>query len=232
MSETGRTPIRSWLEDDRPREKLVRKGPSALSDAELIAILINIGTKELSAVDLAQEILSRVNGNLIELSRLSVAELMKFKGIGEAKAITIAAALELGKRRRSSEILDRKAIKSSRDAFEVLQQNLADLSEEKFCIILLNRANRVLSVEMVSTGGIAGTVVDPKKIFKIALDAKASSIILGHNHPSGMINPSEADNKLTSKLKQAGNFLDLPILDHIIVGDETFFSYADEGLIG
>lgn len=231
MSENGRTPIHAWSEDDQPREKLIRKGPSALSDAELLAILINIGTKEQSAVDLSQVILNKANGNLIELSRLSVTDLMKFKGVGKAKAITIAAALELGKRRRSSEILDRKTITSSRDAFEVLQQNLADLNEEKFCIIMLNRANRVLNVEMVSVGGFAGTVVDPKKIFKIALDAKASSIILGHNHPSGQIKPSDADNKLTDKLKKAGEVLDLRVLDHIIVGDENFYSYADEGLI-
>jgi len=231
MSETGRTPIKLWLEDDRPREKLLIKGPAALSDAELIAILINIGTRELSALDLAQEILNKAEGSLIELSRLSVKELLKFKGIGEAKAITIAAALELGKRRRSSEILDRRTIRSSQDAFEVLQEKLADLNEERFCIILLNRANRVLNVEMVSTGGLAGTVADPKKIFKIALDAKASSIILGHNHPSGMTKPSEADNKLTSKLKSSGDLLDLPVLDHIIVGDEKYFSYADEGMM-
>ncbi|HNX43834.1 MAG TPA: DNA repair protein RadC [Bacteroidales bacterium] len=231
MSETGRTPIKLWLEDDRPREKLLIKGPAALSDAELIAILINIGTRELSALDLAQEILNKAEGNLIELSRLSVKDLLKFKGIGEAKAITIAAALELGKRRRSSEILDRRTIRSSHDAFELLQEKLADLNEERFCIILLNRANRVLNVEMVSTGGFAGTVADPKKIFKIALDAKASSIILGHNHPSGMTKPSEADNKLTSKLKSSGDILDLPVLDHIIVGDEKYFSYADEGMM-
>jgi DNA repair protein RadC len=229
MSEPNKNTIKNWAEDDRPREKLLLKGASALSDAELMAILINSGNTQESAVELSQRILNDVSGNLIELSKLTVHDLKHYKGIGEAKAITIVAALQLGKRRRSSEILERKQVRSSRDAFEVLQEKLSDQNYELFCVLLMNRANKVIRTEYVSEGGISGTAVDPKRVFRIALEYKASSIILGHNHPSGQITPSDADIKLTDKLKKAGEYLEIPVLDHIIVGDERFYSFADEG---
>jgi DNA repair protein RadC len=229
MNDPTKNTIKQWAEDDRPREKLLLKGATALSDAELIAILINSGNTDESAVELSQRILTEVAGNLIELSKLTVHDLQRYKGIGEAKAITIVAALELGKRRRTSEILERKQIRSSRDAFEVLVEKLSDQNYELFCIVLMNRANKVIRTDYVSEGGVSGTAVDPKRIFKMALEYKASSIILGHNHPSGQITPSEADIALTRKLKNAGEFLEIPILDHIIVGDERYYSFADEG---
>jgi len=229
MTETGKSSIKSWAEDDRPREKLLLKGTAALSDAELIAILIGSGNTEESAVELSQRILHQAQGNLIELSKMSVYDLKKFKGIGEAKAISIVAALELGKRRRRADILDKTQITKSDHAFEIFQEQLADCNYEQFAVILLNRANRVIRSVSISDGGISGTVVDPKKVFKIALEFSASSIILGHNHPSGQVHPSEADIALTRKMKDAGNLLELPILDHIIIGDEKYFSFADEG---
>ncbi len=222
-------PIRDWAENDRPREKLLHKGKNVLSDAELIAILIGSGNKEMSAVDLSKFILSSVDDNLIGLSKLSINDLLKFKGIGEAKAISIIAALELGKRRRESEVIEKKKISCSRDVFEVMQSNLCDLQYEEFWILLLNRTNKIINKISVSEGGIAGTVVDPKKVFKIALDNNASSLILCHNHPSGSIEPSEADIKLTNKIKEAGQFIDIPVIDHIIMGDEKYFSFKDEG---
>ncbi|MCF8302616.1 MAG: DNA repair protein RadC [Bacteroidales bacterium] len=221
--------IKQWAESDRPREKLLLKGKHSLSDAELIAILMGSGNTELSAVDLAKTILNSVDNNLIGLSKLSVQDLMKFKGIGQAKAIGIVAALELGKRRRSSEIIERKRINGSRDVYEYFHGLLSDSSYEEFWILLLNRANKIIKHINISQGGLTGTIADPKKIFKMALDDHASSVILCHNHPSGNLKPSDADNKLTKKLKHAGEFLDLPILDHIIIGDEQYYSYADEG---
>jgi len=223
--------IRYWAEDDRPREKLLLKGRNALSDAELIAILIGSGSKNETAVDLSKRILNSVNTNLSELSKMSLNELMKFKGIGEAKALTIIAALELGRRRRESEVMDRKAIHSSRDVFELMQRELMDNSYEEFWIILLNRANKVISKNSISVGGIAGTVADPRKIFKLALENSATSVVLCHNHPSGNIKPSDADTRLTRKLKDAGLLLDIQIVDHVIVGEEKYFSFADEGLL-
>ena len=231
MSESGKNPITCWAEDDRPREKLVLKGNSALSDAELVAILIGSGNQNETAVQLSQRIMQHISGNLIELSRLSVNDLQKFKGIGPAKAITIAAALELGKRRRAAEMPQRLQISNSNHAFEILQELLAGKNYEQFAAILLNRANRVIRTITVSTGGVTGTVVDPKKLFKLALEFNTTSLILGHNHPSGHIQPSEADISLTRKIKNAGDLLELPILDHIIVGDERYYSFADEGKI-
>jgi DNA repair protein RadC len=227
----AKVPISRWAEDDQPREKLINKGTSVLSDAELLAILIRIGNQNESAVDLAKKILSTVGGNLISLSKLSIADLEKFKGIGEAKAVTIAAALELGKRRRSSEAIQRKKINSSKLAFEILQEYLADSNYEQFCILLLDRSNQLIRALIISEGGIAGTVADPKKIFKLAIENKASCIILGHNHPSGQITPSDADIRLTMKMCEGGKLLDLPVLDHIIVGDEKYYSFKDEGKI-
>jgi DNA repair protein RadC len=231
MTESINQSIKCWSEDDRPREKLLLKGSSALSDAELIAILINSGNRVESAVQLSQRILRHVGGNLIELSKLSIADLTKFKGIGEAKALSVVSALELGKRRRLCEIQERRQITKSNQAFEILQEHLAYSNYEKFSAILLNRANRVLRTVAISTGGISGTVVDPKKVFKMALEYNASSLILGHNHPSGQVHPSDADISLTRQLKQCGDLLELPILDHIIVGDERYYSFADEGRI-
>jgi DNA repair protein RadC len=222
-------PIREWAESDRPREKLLLKGRNALSDAELLAILMGSGSKNESAVDLAMRILRESNDNLIELTKLGVKELTKFKGVGEAKAISIIAAMELGKRRRGAEALEKKKITSSRDVFEYFSSIFGDHTYEAFYILLLNRANRVIREVQISEGGFSGTVADPKKIFKIALEYNASTIILSHNHPSGNIQPSDADIKLTHKLKGAGEMLDLPVIDHIILGEEKYYSFADEG---
>lgn len=223
-------PISQWAEGDRPREKLIKNGKSVLSDAELIAILLRSGTREKSAVELARSMLQQSNNDLIALSRLGVEELMKFKGIGEAKALSIMAALELGLRRRHAEIPVKQIISTSRDAFELLYPNMADNLYEGFWILLLNRASRKIAILTISEGGQAGTVADPKKIFKMALDQNAAFIILCHNHPSGSLKPSDADIKLTRKLKEAGLMLDLPVIDHLIIGDEKYFSFADEGI--
>jgi DNA repair protein RadC len=222
-------PIREWAESDRPREKLLLKGRSALSDAELLAILMGSGTRNESAVDLAKRILRQSKDNLIELSKLGIKELTKFKGVGEAKAISIIAAMELGKRRRGAEALEKKKISSSKDVFEYLFSVFGDSTFEAFYILLLNRANHIIREVQISEGGFSGTVADPKKIFKIALENNATSIVLCHNHPSGNIQPSDADFKLTTKLKSAGEMLDLPVIDHIILGDEKYYSFADAG---
>ena len=224
-------PIKEWAESDRPRERLLLHGAKALSDAELIAILINTGTKEDSAVAIAKKILAHTENNLIELSKLSINDFSKFKGIGQKKAITIITALELGRRRREAEVIERKKISSSNDAFEYFYTSLTDKKYEEFWILLLDRSNKVIKKIAISEGGISGTVVDQKKIFKLAVDHQASSVILGHNHPSGNLMPSEADKHLTQKLKQAAVLLDLSVLDHLIIGDEKYFSFADEGLI-
>lgn len=222
--------ILSWAEEDRPREKLLLKGKAALSDAELIAILMGSGTRELSAVDLAKQILHSVGNNLNELAKLSIKDLMKFKGVGDAKAISIAAALELGRRRKESEILKRPKITCSADAYEAIKPYLLDLLHEQFWVLLLNRANEVLKPVQISVGGVSGTVADPKLIFKAAIEELASSIILVHNHPSGNLTPSQADKDLTKKVKEAGRLLDIPVLDHLIFTDTSYFSFADEGL--
>jgi DNA repair protein RadC len=224
-------PIREWAEDDRPREKLLLKGRQSLSDAELIAILMGSGSRNESAVDLAKRILKESSENLMELSKLSVQDLMKFKGVGEAKAISIIAALELGKRRRGAEALERKKISSSKDVFEYFSSIMGDLNYEMFYIVLLNRANSVIRGIQISEGGISGTVADPKKIFKLALDHNATSIILCHNHPSGNVKPSQDDIALTKKIKKAGETMDISVLDHIILGDEKYYSFADEGIM-
>ena len=223
--------ILSWAEEDRPREKLLLKGRASLSDAELIAILIGSGSKKQSAVDLSKDILKSVSHNLHELAKLSVEDLQRFPGIGEAKAISIVSALELGRRRKVSEPVKRDKITCSDDAYRVMQPYLLDQPLEQFWIILLNRANEVIRPHCVSQGGVAGTVADPKTIFKAALDKLASSIILVHNHPSGNLTPSEADIRLTHKLKEAGQVLDLPVLDHLIFTNHGFYSFADEAML-
>lgn len=223
--------ILSWAEEDRPREKLLLKGKSVLSDAELIAILIGSGTRSMSAVDVAKLILSKARNNLNELARFSVKDLRKVKGIGEAKAIAIVSALELGRRRKESEFFEKTKISCSNDIYQLMKPDLLDLPKEAFWVLLLNRANGLIKKEQISSGGISGTVADPKIIFKAALDQYASSIVLIHNHPSGNLKPSSADINLTKKMKEAGKLLEIPVLDHIIFGDEGYLSFADEGLL-
>ena len=223
--------IKNWAEADRPREKLLAQGKSALSEAELIAILISSGNNEESAVELSRRILNSVNNNLAELAKLDVADLCKFKGIGEAKAISIIAAMELGRRRNKDAVIERKDFKSSRNVFEYFHSILADLPHEEFWILMLNRANKLISDKRISSGGISGTVVDAKMIFKPALEQSASSIILCHNHPSGNRSPSAEDVALTRKIKDAGKALDINVYDHIIVCNDTYYSFADEGLL-
>ncbi len=228
---TPPTRILAWAEEDRPREKLVLKGIAALSDAELIAILLGSGTTNLSAVDLAKQIMQDNNNNLHSLARQSVKDLQKFKGIGEAKAITLVSALELGRRRKISEVEIKPVVKSSGDVYNYIQGDLADLPYEEFWILLLNRANRIEKKIRISTGGVSGTIADPKLIYKYALENLASSIILVHNHPSGNNKPSDADCNLTKKLCEAGRFLEIPVLDHVIICNQTWYSFADEGKI-
>lgn len=231
MNYSAKKSIKQWAEEDRPREKLIAKGKSSLSNAEILGILIGSGTRDQSAVELAQQILSDNNDSLNVLSALSLNDLKKYKGIGEAKGINIIAALELGRRRRSSEALEQKSISQSQDAFEYLYADLADANFEEFWIILLKRNNQIISKKRISEGGIAGTVADPKKIFKIALDAQASSIILCHNHPSGNLKPSEQDKQLTRKISQAGKTLEIAVLDHLIFGNDKYFSFADANMM-
>jgi len=225
------TRILEWAEEDRPREKLLMKGISVLSDAELIAILLGSGTTNLSAVDLAKQIMADNNQNLHTLARQSVKDLQKFKGIGEAKAITLVSALELGRRRKLSDIDIKPQVKSSGDIFNYMQGEIADLPYEEFWILLLSRSNRIEKKIRISTGGVSGTIADPKLIYKYALENLASSIILVHNHPSGNNKPSEADCSLTKKLCEAGKFLETPVLDHVIICNHTWYSFADEGKI-
>lgn len=223
--------IAKWAEDDRPREKLLRKNPQSLSDSELLAILINQGTVRCSAVQLAKDILKRVNGDLQELGKLTVPELMSFNGIGLAKGSAIAAAMELGRRRQTAPLLKKPIIKDSRSVATYLQTLLKDHHHEVFGVLYLNRAGRVKNFEITSQGGITGTIADPRLIFKRALLEGAVSIILCHNHPSGSLRPSRADEELTLKFREGGKYLDIKLLDHIIVGDEGYFSFADEGRI-
>ncbi|MGI4871824.1 MAG: RadC family protein [Janthinobacterium lividum] len=223
--------IKSWAEEDRPREKLMQKGRAALSDAELIAILLGSGTTKLTAVDVGMLMLQTAGNDLNELARLTLKQLCRHPGIGPAKAIAVIAALELGRRRKENGTGRRVTITCSRDIYNLVRPPLQDLPHEEFWVILLNRANVVMRQEKVSSGGVAGTVADPKMIFKHALDHLASSIILVHNHPSGNRQPSGADIALTKKLKEAGNFLDLPVLDHLIYTDNGYYSFADEGLL-
>lgn len=229
MEEYASLTIKEWAVEDRPREKLLKKGVQSLSDAEIIALLIGSGTKNESAVGLSKKVLRSAGNNLNELGKLNIPELTKMKGIGEAKAITILAALELGRRRKVSEVLVKKKITQSKDVYELFQPVIGDLPHEEFWILLLNRSNRIIEKMKISQGGISGTVIDVKIILKHAVDKLASSVILCHNHPSGNRNPSNADNSITSKLKEGSQLLDIQILDHIIIADIEYFSYADEG---
>jgi DNA repair protein RadC len=223
--------VKSWAEDDRPREKMIHKGKTSLSDAELIAILMNTGTKNENVVELAKRILSSVQNDLLALSKLNVKELMRFKGIGEAKAITITSALELGRRRRDCEATQKTIISTSKDAYELLASSLSDLPHEEFWILLLNRAHKVIGKFSVSSGGLTGTVADQRIIFKKALDQSACGIILAHNHPSGNLKPSQADIQLTKRLVEGGRILDIPIMDHLIITETNYYSFADEGML-
>jgi len=225
-------PISQWAEDDRPREKLLLKGKGQLSKAELIAILIGSGNRDESAVELSKRILNEVDNNLAELSKLSINELCKYKGIGEAKAISIIAALEIGRRRRADDVIKKtNKIKSSKDAYDIFYADLSDKNYEEFWILLLDRANHIIKKINISEGGLSGTIADPKKIFKLALEHNCSSIILAHNHPSNNIVPSDNDIKLTKNILAAGRTLEIGVLDHIIVGSDNYFSFADESMI-
>ena len=230
-NETSYFSIKDWAEEDRPREKLMLKGKESLSDTELIAILIGSGSRNLSAVELSKQILHNYNNDLNQLGRLTITDFQKFKGIGEAKAISIIAALELGRRRQLTDVKDRPKITSSNDAYNCLYSIMEDLNHEVFKILILNRNNQVTRIEDISVGGVAGTVVDPKIIFKKALDANASSIILSHNHPSGNLKPSQADISITKRIVSAGNTLEIRVLDHLIISDKGYFSFLDEGMM-
>jgi DNA repair protein RadC len=223
--------ILNWSEEDRPREKLVRKGRAALSDAELIAILIGSGSMDMSAVDLAKIIMASAGNNINELAKLGVKDLSKYKGIGKAKSIAILAALELGRRRNDIIPTRKRKIKGSASVYEEMKQYLLDKPHEEFWILLLNRANDVMRAHQISVGGVSGTVADIKMIFKLAIDNLASSIILVHNHPSGQLTPSPFDKLLTAQIKEAGQLLDLPVLDHMIFTDNGYYSFMDEGEI-
>jgi DNA repair protein RadC len=223
--------IKQWAKDDRPREKLLLKGADVLSNSELIAILIQSGPKGKSAVVTAQEILRVGKDNLNELGKLSVKELMKVKGIGEVRAITIVAALELGRRRQTSTIREKTAITSSSDVADQLQALLKDYKHEVFAVLFLNRSNKINHFEIISEGGITGTVADPRIILRKALEEDAVSLILCHNHPSGSLKPSKADEELTFKIKEAAKYFDIKVLDHLIVSDDGYYSFADEGML-
>lgn len=223
--------IKQWAKDDRPREKLLLRGSENLSESELLAILIHNGSKEKTAVDLGKEILKLGKNNLNELGKLSVKDLMKIKGIGEAKAITIAAALELGRRRHASASLEKAVVTTSNDMANFLRSALKDFRHEVFAVVFLNRANKVNHFEIISEGGITGTVADPRVILKKALEEDAVSIILSHNHPSGSLKPSRADEALTLKIKEAAKYFDIRVIDHIIVSEDGYYSFSDEGIL-
>ncbi len=223
--------IKSWAEDDQPRYKLLHKGRQSLSDSELLAILIGTGTTDLSAVDLCKMIVASVESDLERLSRLSLGDLMKFKGIGEAKAITIAAALELGRRRQLTDTRQKPQIRDSMSAYEAIAPLLIDKNHEEFWVLYLNRSNQIIGRICVSMGGVAGTYVDPKVVFTKAVELLASSMILCHNHPSGQLKPSQEDIRLTRKLQEAGKVLDIMVADHLIIASQKYWSFADEGLM-
>jgi DNA repair protein RadC len=222
------TSIKNWAIDDRPREKMIANGANTLSNSELIAILINNGSKEKSAVDLAKEILQLGSNNLVELGKLNIKELQKVKGIGQAKAITIAAALELGKRRQAAITLDKPIIKTTKQLADYLQVILKDYTYEVFAVLFLNNANKINHFEILSKGGITATVVDPRIILKKALEEDATKIALCHNHPSGNLKPSTADKEVTLKIKEAAKFFDIEVLDHIIVSEDGYYSFAED----
>jgi len=223
--------ITDWAVEDRPREKLIQKGTSSLSDAELLGILISSGTKDKSAVDLGRELLTLANNNLNSLGKLTISDLKRLHGIGTARAVTIAAALELGRRRKLAESPEVPQIKCSKDVADIFQPILSDLAHEEFWILFLNRSNRVINRMKLSQAGISGTVTDVRMVMKKAIEYLASGIIVCHNHPSGNLNPSESDTKITLKIKEAGNLMDIQLLDHLIISDKDYYSFADNGLL-
>ncbi|MEY3398299.1 MAG: repair protein RadC [Bacteroidota bacterium] len=224
-----RQTIRNWAPDDRPREKLIKQGASALSDAELISILLGTGTRNSTAVDIARAVLNAAQNDLVALGKLDIHSLRRIKGMGVAKSLNLLAALELGRRRRSSEATDSPVISRSANAFEHFLPRLGDLHHEEFWVMMLSRRNKVIGISRVSEGGISYTAVDPKKVFGIALENKSAAIIVAHNHPSGSTLPSEEDMRLTRKLVMAGKNLELPVIDHLIITQSGYFSFADEG---
>lgn len=224
------TPINQWAEDDRPREKFLLKGKSTLSDSELLAILIGSGSRNESAVQLCQRILATAENNLNTLGKMSVAQLTHFKGIGDAKAISIAAALELGRRRRAEDAIELKKITSSKAVFEMMQPIIGELPHEEFWVLYLNNANKVIYKSQLSKGGITGTVVDIRLIFKMAFEQNATGLLLLHNHPSGKLIASEADLKITKRIKEAGQTLEIQVLDHLIITENGYLSFQDEGI--
>lgn len=223
--------IKFLAEDDRPREKFLLKGKTSLSDSELLAIILGSGNNEDSAVELARKILASVENNWQNLSKLSIKDLMKFKGIGEAKAISVAATLEIGRRKASQETPEKTSISSARDSYNVFSQHLSDLRTEEFWAIFLNQKNQIVYKTQISKGGISGTLVDVRVLFRIALEHFATSIIVAHNHPSGSLKPSLEDIQITKNIKNAGEILNVTLLDHLIIGDNSFFSFAEEGLL-
>ncbi len=225
------TSIKNWASDDQPSYKLIKSGVNSLSNAELLAILLRTGTQHQSAVELSRKILETSKNNLHELAKMGLKDLQKMKGIGETKSIIIAAALELGRRRHSSDFLRKPQIRCSTDIAEYLKSAFQDLAYEIFAVVYLNRANKIVHFEIISRGGITGTVADPRLILKFALEHNATSIVLSHNHPSGNLQPSKADEDITSKINHAAAFLDIKLLDHIIVSNEGYFSFMDEGLL-
>lgn len=232
MEEKEYMTIKSWAEEDRPREKLLLKGKANLTDAELIAILLRTGVKGASALDLAKKILKHVNGNLHELGRLTVHDVKKMeKGLGDTKAITIVAALELGLRRQKDELPEKPVIRGSRDTHGYIYPYLASLPHEEFYVLYLNRANKVICHKQISSGGISGTVADVRIILRHALEQLASHIIAVHNHPSGNLKPSDADIRLTRQLKEAAKLMDIHLLDHLIIAEKSYYSFADEGIL-
>ena len=231
MKPTGNKGIKSWAEDDRPREKLLRKGNQALSNAELVAILLGSGNDQQSALELARDILNQAHNNVNELARMEVSALQQFRGVGPAKAVTLAAALELGRRRKEEDPAERPQVKGSKDAYNLMADVLPDLAHEEFWVAYLNQAHRLISRQNISKGGISGTVADARIIFGKALENKAVALIAYHNHPSRQTKASQADIDLTRKLVRAGELLDIKVLDHIIVAGADYFSFADEGLL-
>ena len=225
------TSIKNWSVDDRPREKMIRIGATGLSNDELIAILINTGNINQSALEIAMELMTSCNNSLNELGKLTVCDLQKTKGVGLAKSVCIAAALELGRRRNSSNFLEKPIVRSSTDVANFLNQTFRDLQYEIFAVVLLNRANKIIHYEVISKGGITGTVADPRLILKLAINHGATSIILSHNHPSGNLKPSKADEEITDLIKKSAALMDIKLLDHIIVSEEGYLSFMDEGIL-
>lgn len=226
-----RNPIKFWAEDDRPREKMLLKGKNSLSDAELLAIVLGSGTKELSAVQVAQTILSDVNNDLHALARRSINDLKRYPGIGQARAVEIAAVMELARRKKRTKVDRKPSVRCSEDSFNFLLPFFADLQHEEFYILYMNRANKIMAYEQLSKGGVSGTIADGKIIFSHALEHKACAIILAHNHPSGQLKPSSSDMKLTKSLIKFGRLIDIQILDHLIIAGNNYFSFVDEGIL-